>query len=187
MLLKGFIYIVIIFITSLLTFVAIIFTFLKRKNKKLFLTWLTIFLSSFILTIALTIYTGYKILGKSVQSIKNNIPESDNGLHYGGPKTYRYWAGSEVPADTKVINGQYWASGHFTKEYIMYLEVETEWVKYFAKDNNLQPAIGKVEIAKDAPKWFKPPQSFQVWLGNQGSMYFIDTLTSHMFIFERQL
>lgn len=90
-------------------------------------------------------------------------------------------------SDTQVLNGQYWSSPHFTKEYILYLEMIGPWVKDFPTTNGLSRAEGKVSIEKDAPAWFTPPDSYEVWVGTQGSLYFIDPGTDHMYMYEVQL
>lgn len=36
-------------------------------------------------------------------------------------KTYQYWAGEKPGKEVQVLNGRYWESAHWTKEYIMYL------------------------------------------------------------------
>jgi hypothetical protein len=33
-------------------------------------------------------------------------------------ETYKYWAGTNPPADFEFFNGQYWRSAHWTMEYI---------------------------------------------------------------------
>jgi hypothetical protein len=105
----------------------------------------------------------------------------------GANETYRYWADQEPDSTVKPINGEYWNSSHFTKEYKLYMElkVKPEWTKSFAAYNNLKS--GKYEILSDAPKWFKPPKDFEVWDGSQGSKYFINSKTGHMFMYEVQL
>jgi hypothetical protein len=69
----------------------------------------------------------------------------------------------------------------------MYLELKTTWAKDFASTNNLQRTSEGPVIPKDAPTWFAPPHNYDVWSGSQGSLYFIDTGTGHMFIYEVQL
>ena len=48
-------------------------------------------------------------------------------------KIYEYWAGTNLPPDLELINGQYWQSAHWTREYIMYLEFKPSenWWKEF--------------------------------------------------------
>ena len=110
-------------------------------------------------------------------------------IYKGALETYKYWAGERPGKNMKVLNGQYWCSSHFTKEYILYMEiiVPVKSAKNFPADNKLTQADKKVMLPDDAPSWFKPPKQFKLWLGNQGSMYFIDISTGHIFMYEVQL
>ena len=89
----------------------------------------------------------------------------------------------------KVLNGQYWSSPHFTKEYIMYLELigPKKLIQRFPNDNRLTISDKKVSLPKDAPSWFQPPKDYEIWLGKQGSLYFINPTTGHAFFYEVQL
>ncbi|MFN5183967.1 MAG: hypothetical protein ACK5D5_13175 [Bacteroidota bacterium] len=123
------------------------------------------------------------------QKMEETKAEKDvEEIHYGALETYRYWAGENPPDDIKIINGQYWSSAHFTKEYVMYLElkVPVKLASSFPKDNNLILSDKKFDFSNDAPDWFKPPKNYQVWLGQQGSKYFINLKTGHIFIYELQ-
>jgi hypothetical protein len=77
-------------------------------------------------------------------------------------KAYRYWAGEDAPKELKLLNGKYWESPHFTKEYTMYLELQApkSWVDLFIALNKLalSKESGFVQLS-DAPSWFKPTQS----------------------------
>lgn len=108
-------------------------------------------------------------------------------------ETFKYWAGTTPPADIGLLNGQYWQSAHWTKEYIMYLKFKPTkvWWDEFLKQNYIP--IDKDEWAKptDAPNWFKPSDS-SIRYGikddmDQGSRYFRDTLTGVCYIYEIQL
>lgn len=51
--------------------------------------------------------------------------------------TYKYWAGTNSLPNIELLNGQYWQSAHWTKEYIMYLKfksTQTLW-DIFLKEN----------------------------------------------------
>lgn len=108
-------------------------------------------------------------------------------------KAYRYWAGEDAPKELRLLNGKYWESPHFTKEYIMYLELQApkSWVNSFIALNNLAPAKDSSFVQpSEAPSWFKPTKSqiaFEPSGFSQGSTYFIDTLTGHMLMYEIQL
>lgn len=144
------------------------------------------FLSSMIISISLSIYAGVKIIEKSIDKTISLITEADDDIHLGGLDTYRYWAEREPSPGTKVLNGQYKSSSHFTQEYVMYLELEAKWAKSFAKDSGLHHAESNPDIPNDAPKWFNPPKGYEIWEGSQGSTYFINSNTGHMFIYEVQ-
>ena len=106
--------------------------------------------------------------------------------------TFKYWAGTNVPDDIEVMNGEYWQSSHWTKEYIMYLKFKPtkRWWDQFAKQNNLTPESTDWVKPADAPDWFKPADnSQQLRQGefSQGSRYFCDTTTGICYIYEIQL
>ena len=41
-------------------------------------------------------------------------------------EVYQLWTGTKPSKQIKVINGQYWESGHWTKEYVLFLELQTD-------------------------------------------------------------
>lgn len=57
-------------------------------------------------------------------------------------KAYRLWAGEPPPANLKVLHGNYWQSAHWSKEYVLYLEViaPKDWWLQFIHDNKLHPS-----------------------------------------------
>jgi len=122
-------------------------------------------------------------------SNKSKVYTDSSGkkIHLGGQETFRYWAETEPTPETEVLNGQYWSSSHFTKEYILYMEIKAFWIKDFAPENRLQRADSERDFPNDAPNWFKPPNDYEVWKGDQGSRYFINSATGHMFMYEIQL
>lgn len=185
-LLKGLFLFLIISIFALLTLTSFVFFILKRKDNRTRKIWLTCFLSSMIISVSLSIYAGVKIIGKSIDKTISIIEEAGDDIRVGGLDTYRYWAEREPSPETKVLNGQYKSSSHFTKEYVMYLELEAKWAKTFAKVNGLHLGESNPDIPNDAPKWFNPPKEYEIWEGSQGSTYFIDSTTGHMFIYEVQ-
>lgn len=122
--------------------------------------------------------------------ISANTLSAQDGMHYGAKETFRYWAGEDPWEGVTVKNGQYWASAHWTKEYIMYMEVivPKEIAKHFITDNKLVLTNDKVKYPSDAPSWFKPKKTMKEYkAGSQGSKYFIDLNTGHMFIYEVQM
>lgn len=107
-------------------------------------------------------------------------------------KTFKYWAGTPLTSDVELLNGQYWQSGHWTKEYIMYLKLKPSklWWNEFLKQNSLTTDTTKWIRPDDAPKWFKPTEN-SIQFGqtgfSQGSRYFNDTITGVCYIYEIQL
>jgi len=107
-------------------------------------------------------------------------------------ETYKFWSGEPAPKDITVMHGKYWQSAHWSKEYIMYLEVKASpsWRMQFIKQNNLIETKESPDTPSDAPSWFSPGKNFRTWVPagvNQGSVYYADTLTGKMFIYEIQL
>ena len=76
-------------------------------------------------------------------------------------ETFKYWAGTNPPADIELLNGQYWQSGHWTKEYIMYLKLKPSktWWDDFVKQNSLTVDTTKWSKPDDAPNWFEPTKN----------------------------
>lgn len=72
--------------------------------------------------------------------------------------TYKYWAGTNLPFDIEILNGQYWQSAHWTKEYIVYLKLKptNKWWEEFLKQNSISADKENWTIPSDAPTWFKP-------------------------------
>lgn len=35
-------------------------------------------------------------------------------------ETYQYWSGTNAPSDLELLNGQFWQSSRWTREYIVY-------------------------------------------------------------------
>jgi len=106
---------------------------------------------------------------------------------------FKYWMGTNPPANFELLNGQYWRSAHWTLEYIMYLKFKpTEtWWNEFLKQNNLVEEKGNWTIPTDAPSWFKPSDNFIRYRAegdfDQDSQYFKDTTTGICYIYEIQL
>lgn len=119
----------------------------------------------------------------SCSEIKTNNPK----------ETYKYWSGVDAPSDLELLNGQYWQSSHWTKEYIMYLEFKPseKWWKEFIKQNNILIDKGDWAMPSDVPKWFKPSENsirFRALSDfDKGSRFFKDTLTNVCYIYEIQL
>jgi hypothetical protein len=107
-------------------------------------------------------------------------------------ETFKYWAGTNPPADIELLNGQYWQSSHWTKEYIMYLKLKPSkiWWDEFVKQNSLVVDTTKWSKPDDAPDWFEPTKDSKEYgqTGfSQGSQYFQDTTTGICYSYEIQL
>lgn len=103
---------------------------------------------------------------------------------------YKYWAGEKVPANVKVVNGKYWQSSHWTKEYVLYLELMApgEWISEYIKQNHLIRDLSSREIPDQAPAWFKPDKHFRLFQNSSSlnSQYYLDSAGNHLFIYEQQ-
>jgi hypothetical protein len=106
-------------------------------------------------------------------------------------QSYKHWSGSLPPSGVKVIHGAYWQSAHWSKEYILYLELQTptDWMSQFNSQNNLK-ATNDAAMPSDAPSWFSPGEGAKIFkrIGDdQGSCYFEILSTGKIFIYEIQL
>lgn len=106
-------------------------------------------------------------------------------------KAYKYWAGEKPGKDVQVIKAQYWESSHWTKEYEMYMELKTSplWRSEFIRQNSLKRDT-VYTLPDDTPSWFKPGPSDRIWQPSgfsQGSVYFEDSLSGRLLIYEIQL
>lgn len=73
-------------------------------------------------------------------------------------ETYKNWAGTKPPDDFELLNGEYWKSGHWTNEYIMYLKFKptNKWWTEFQIQNAISADKDDWTVPSDAPAWFKP-------------------------------
>jgi len=110
-----------------------------------------------------------------------------------GEKAYMYWAEKKPGNDIKILNGKYWQSPHWTKEYELYLEMQTnpKWVKEFLKQNKMKvKTSAELNLPDDAPTWFEPRIGLKAYEPsgfNQGSIYFVDEKTGYIMFYEIQL
>ncbi len=107
-------------------------------------------------------------------------------------ESYLHWTGQEPPKDMKVIKESYWKSGHWTREYIVYLKLQStkSWRTEFILQNKLISDTSKWILPEDAPKWFTPAAYCIKWKAHddfQGSRYLLDTLTGNFYVYEIQL
>lgn len=109
-------------------------------------------------------------------------------------EVYQLWSGNKPPDYIKVINGKYWESAHWSREYILFLELETDnkfWTE-FRKQNNLIIDTTKIDnTSSEKPKWFNPSkQSVKYKINDsfdQGSRYYQDSTNNKIYIYEIQL
>jgi hypothetical protein len=106
--------------------------------------------------------------------------------------SYKYWTGTKPTEDLKVLNGQYWQSGHWTREYILYLKIKPtdKWWIEFVKQNQLQIDNKDWDRPSDSPDWFQLTDKIEVYKHADDfndSRYFRDNLTGECYIYEIQL
>ena len=95
--------------------------------------------------------------------------------------------------DVHVVQGQYWESPHFTKEFELYLEVYAPkyWRDAVIRENELQRADEKIDIPGDAPGWFRPDGAMRLLIAKPGNAadveLFVDTASGHLLIHAVQL
>jgi hypothetical protein len=129
----------------------------------------------------LTIILGTLIFLTSCSEFNTTDPE----------QVYKHWSGLSAPADLELLEGQYWQSAHWTKEYIMFLKFKPtkEWWVSFLDQNQLLRNNQWVRPS-NAPEWFTPSDKTVMYSSgdtfDQGSRYFRDTLTNECYIYEIQ-
>ena len=106
--------------------------------------------------------------------------------------SYKYWAGTNPTSDVEVLKGAYWQSGHWTREYILYLKIKptNKWWDEFVKQNKLQIDNGDFVKYSDPPDWFEVNDKMKIYRRADDltdSRYFIDNVTGECYIFEIQL
>lgn len=106
--------------------------------------------------------------------------------------SYKYWAGTEPTGDVKVLNGQYWQSAHWTKEYILYLQIKPtdKWWDEFVKQNQLKVDNEDWVKSSDSPEWFQLTDNVEIYKPADDfndSRYFRDKVTGECYIYEIQL
>ena len=106
--------------------------------------------------------------------------------------SYTYWAEQNPTDDVQLINGQYWQSAHWTKEYILHLKFKPteKWWSEFVKQNNLIRITEQWTKPSDFPDWFQPSNKsdiFSQFEDFNDSRYFRDSATGICYIYEIQL
>ncbi len=132
-----------------------------------------------------TILTGFLLLAFVLEGCfekKTNKPY----------EAYKYWAGENASTNIKVLHGKYWQSAHFTKEYIVFLElkVSRKWLAEYNKQNHLIVSTDSAEIPDDTPNWFKPWKTMKLYrpIGAASqSEYWEDEKMTIIFLYESHL
>jgi hypothetical protein len=106
-------------------------------------------------------------------------------------ESYMLWSGEKPDKEVLAIHGKYWQSPHFTKEYIVYLELAPSqlWKIEFIEQNHLAKTSDISTLPADAPAWFLVPKNAKIWKQGSGgnSLYIEDPQTGRFFIYEEQL
>ena len=106
-------------------------------------------------------------------------------------EVYQLWTGKKPSAYEKIIHGKYWQSAHWSREYIVYIEMKApkEWVEKFVEQNELLPDTTDRQIS-DAPSWFNPSKDYLVFRRKDdihSSRYYFNLKDDRIYIFEIQL
>ena len=114
---------------------------------------------------------------------------------------FELWTGNELPKEIKLVNGKYWQSAHWSKEYEVYAEIkstETWWNDFKNNNelNNFKSSLNndieekffknKNEELIKQPNWFKPEKNYEIYIKGS-SEYFWNPKTKILFIHEIQL
>lgn len=104
-------------------------------------------------------------------------------------KVFKYWAGLSAPDGVQPVNGDYWESPHWTKEYILFLEIKAsrKWINEYLVENQITDTSEEFSIPQDAPDWFKPDSTFVMFGNGFTSTYYVDSKNNRLFIYEIQL
>ena len=114
---------------------------------------------------------------------------------------FELWTGHQQPKEITLVNGKYWQSAHWTKEYEIYAEIkstETWWNDFKINNqlsdfkssfnNEIQEKFYKnknEEIIKQ-PNWFNPEKSSEIFIKGS-SEFFWNSKTKTLFVHEIQL
>src|SRR5690606_34143911 len=77
-------------------------------------------------------------------------------------EVYQLWTGTKPSKQIKVINGQYWESGHWTKEYVLFLELQTVksfWERFKKENNLIIDSFYNGIIISEKTEWFVPTEN----------------------------
>jgi len=104
---------------------------------------------------------------------------------YDSEKAYDYWENGAIGEEVEIVNGQFWKSGHWTYEYVVFLELRPskKWKnKFFQTYRSSENQLGKYNSENsnhlthgpnwfESPDWFKPNSEFEVYAGYGGNYY----------------
>lgn len=114
---------------------------------------------------------------------------------------FELWTGNELPKEIKLVNGKYWQSAHWTKEYEVYAEIKSTetWWNDFKNNNQLNDFKSsfnndiedkffknKNKDIIEQPNWFNPGKSSEIYIKGE-SEFFWNPKTKTIFIHEIQL
>lgn len=108
-------------------------------------------------------------------------------------ESFTHWAGLPPHDSLRLLNGTYWESAHWAKEYEVYLQlIPTEkWWNTFIQQNALIRTKEKWSAPNEAPSWFRPTPGYRMYyLGESefnNSRYFRDSISGDCYIYEIQL
>jgi len=104
-------------------------------------------------------------------------------------KAYLNWTNEAPPKEVKVIDGKYWQSGHWTREYevFLHLKVSREWSYEYVKQNGLRSDSSMWVETKETPIWFKPSTRLKHYSAGNTSQYFWDSAGNECYLHELQL
>lgn len=106
-------------------------------------------------------------------------------------ESYKYWASGVPMENIKLLEGQYWQSSHWTKEYELYLKFipTTTWWTEFITQNHLVLTKEEWDEPSDLPDWFIVDENFEMYKPTNdfyNSRYFRDTKTGECYLYEIQ-
>ena len=119
---------------------------------------------------------------------------------YDAEKAYELWENGNIAEEVQIINGQFWKSGHWTYEYVVFLELKpsNKWKEKFFKGYRAKENLMRKYNPKNSshlingpdwfenPDWFNPTGDFEVYSGYGGNYYWNEKENTLLF-YEIQL
>jgi hypothetical protein len=112
-------------------------------------------------------------------------------------EAFENWGGYSIGKDVLILNGVYWESAHWSKEYIVYLKLSPseEWWSHYKTVMGLDALLLQSDDLFEiddadwmpVPDWFRPPKECEVYGGYTGSKYFWDSSKKTLWVYEIQL